>query len=145
MTSAPLAREHLLDTHRDLLEAVLACADVVAGSWDGGETTDRSAVVEPFEHALEHAGVEQRLPAVLVGAVEALGETLPAEPVAAPPYVAITSRGPVLRATLESGRLVVTIRAFDVEREPRALRPRRDERRGRARGRAQNPVSLSRR
>ncbi|WP_336344475.1 hypothetical protein [Halalkalicoccus ordinarius] len=37
---------------------------------------------------------------------------------AAPPYVTVTSRGPVLRATLSSGRLVVRIVLFDVERDP---------------------------
>jgi len=97
---------------------VLACADDVADSWGGDATTDRAAVVEPFERRLDQAGVLDCLPAVLAEAVDALGAELPAEPVAAPPYVAITSVGPVLRATLDSGRLVVTIHAFVIERDP---------------------------
>jgi hypothetical protein len=41
---------------------------------------------------------------------------MPAPPVAAPPYVVVTSEGVVLRATIPDGRLVVTLRVFDVER-----------------------------
>jgi GTPase involved in cell partitioning and DNA repair len=37
--------------------------------------------------------------------------------VAAPPYVAGASRGLVLRATTDGGRLVVTVVAFRVERD----------------------------
>jgi hypothetical protein len=33
-----------------------------------------------------------------------------------PPYLAVTSRGPVLRATLPEGRLVVVVGVFTVER-----------------------------
>ncbi|EMA49888.1 hypothetical protein [Halococcus salifodinae] len=118
-TSAPATvREHLLTTHADLLDAVLACADAVADSWDGATTSDRAAVVDPFKRALDRAGVLNRLAAALAGAVDTLDEELPAQPVAAPPYVAITSVGPVLRATLDSERLVVTIHAFAVERDP---------------------------
>ena len=118
MTRTATVREVVLDRHTDLLEAVLACADAVTETWDDGETTDRAALVGPFERALEQATVHRRLPAVLVTAVEATGGSLSAEPVAAPPYVTVTSRGPVLRATLETERLVLTVRAFDVERDP---------------------------
>ena len=59
-------------------------------------------------------------PAVLRECVAAAGGQLRAEPVAAPPYVVVTSVGPVLRATLDEGRLVVTLRVFAVER-PDAL------------------------
>jgi hypothetical protein len=118
MAETAAVREYVLDTHEELLETVLVCADGVTESWDGEVTTERRAVVEPFERALDSSGILDRLPAVLVGAVRALGEELPAEPVPAPPYVAITSLGPVLRATLDAGRLVITIYAFDIERGP---------------------------
>ena len=111
-------REYVLDAHEDLLETVLACADSVAASWDGEAMTERRAVVDSFERALDSSGVTDRLPTVLVGAVDAIGEDIPAEPVPAPPYVAITSVGPVLRATLSTTRLVLTIRAFEIERDP---------------------------
>ena len=122
MTSRPsdeaAAREYVLDTHEDLLETVLGWADSVAASWDGEAMTERGAVVDPFERALDSSGVTDRLPTVLVGAVAAIGEDIPADPVPAPPYVAITSIGPVLRATLSTTRLVLTIRAFEIERDP---------------------------
>jgi len=117
-SASATVRAHLLDVHADLLDTVLACADDIADSWDGDARTDRAAVVEPFECGLDQAGVLDRLPVVLVGAVDALDAELTAKPVAAPPYVAITSVGPVLRATLGSGRLVVTIHAFGIERDP---------------------------
>lgn len=117
-TDETAVREYVLDTHEELLETVLARADEVAESWDCEATTDRRAVVNPFEHALDSRGVTDRFPTVLVGVVETLGEELPAEPVPAPPYVAITSVGPVLRATLSTTRLVITIRVFDIERDP---------------------------
>jgi hypothetical protein len=118
VTETAAVREYVLDTHEELLEAILACADGVAKSWDSGATTERRAVVVPFERTLGSSEVMDQLPTLLVGAVHALGEELSAEPVPAPPYVAITSLGPVLRATLDSGRLVITIYAFDIERDP---------------------------
>ena len=118
MSRESVVCESLLENHEELLTATLACADGVAESWDGDATTDRKRVVEPFERALGGAGIVARLPALLVDAVDALGEDLPAEPVAAPPYLVVTTVGPVLRATLSSARLVVTIRAFAIERDP---------------------------
>src|SRR5699024_8097660 len=75
-------------------------------------------VVEPFESALADRDVTGRLPTLLADAVAALGEELSAQPVAAPPYLTITSVGPVLRATLADTRLVMTIRVFAIERDP---------------------------
>jgi hypothetical protein len=118
VTRESVVREYVLETHGMLLETIFACADGVANSWDGEATTDRQHVVEPFERALHRRNVIDRLPAVLAGAVDALGENLPAKPVAAPPYLTVTSIGPVLRATLSSVRLVITIRVFAVGRDP---------------------------
>ena len=118
MSRESVVCEYVLHSHGELLETVIACADGVAASWDGDATVDRKRVVEPFERALDERGVTDRLPALLVGAVDALGEEFPAEPVAAPPYLVVTTVGPVLRATLSSARLVVTIRAFAIERDP---------------------------
>lgn len=113
---ATRAEEHVLDAHAGTVESVLRCADAVAADWDGPATTDRDAVAGPLRRELESAGAWARLPAVLAGAVEAAGFSLPATPVADPPYVAVTSRGPVLRATVSAGRLVVLLQAFGVER-----------------------------
>ncbi|SEO73620.1 hypothetical protein SAMN04487948_104455 [Halogranum amylolyticum] len=110
-------RSYLLSEHENLLATAVDCADAVAAGWDGESTTDRDAVAGPLTATLRRAGVLERLPAVLAGAVDAAGYRLRAEPVAAPPYVVVTSTGPVLRATLADGRLVVSLRLFAVERE----------------------------
>jgi len=115
VTDADRVRARLLSEHAELLETTVTCADAVAATWDGGYATDRTAVVPPLARRLSEAGVTARLPAVLSDAVSVLGESLPAPPVAAPPYVTVTSVGPVLRATLSESRLVLTIRVFSVE------------------------------
>lgn len=126
---ATRAREHLLDAHATVVEDVLAAADAVAEAgvhrddrWftlaDGRRATaDRDAVVPPLRTALERSGALERLATVLVDAVAAAGYDLPAQPVAAPPYVAVTSTGPVLRGTVADGRLVVSIDCFEVVRD----------------------------
>ncbi|MFC4549806.1 MULTISPECIES: hypothetical protein [Halorussus] len=113
---AALAREHVLDAHAETVEAVLNCADAVAAEWDGDAATSRRDVAPPLRDALTAAGVLARLPDVLAGVVEAAGFSLPATPVAGPPYVAVTSEGPLLRATVSAGRLVVAFEVFAVER-----------------------------
>lgn len=115
---ATAAQRRVASAHADTLATVRECAEATAATWDGERTADRAAVVRPFEAALERSGALDRLPAVLSTAVAATGRELQADPVPAPPYVAITSVGPVLRATLPDGRLVVTLRTFAVEREP---------------------------
>lgn len=110
-------RERLLASHGETLTATIERADAVAAATDG-PATRREQIVAPLRAELDRAGLLERYPAMLVDAAEVLGETLPATPVAAPPYVTVTSRGPVLRATLPSGRLVVQIVLFDVERDP---------------------------
>lgn len=115
---ASLARRYVLESHEETVETVLRCADAVAEEWDGDWTADRSAVADPLREELEAEGAWARLPDVLAGATRAAGYSLSASPVADPPYVAATSRGPMLRATAPAGRLVVLIRAFEVTREP---------------------------
>lgn len=110
-------RDRLLAAHAGPLAATIEYADAVAASWDG-PATRREQVVEPLRAVLERAGLLERYPPMLVDAAEVLCSTLPASPVAAPPYVTVTSRGPVLRATLSEDRLVVRIDVFAVERDP---------------------------
>ncbi|MFC5365860.1 hypothetical protein [Salinirubrum litoreum] len=117
MSDTELVRDYLHRDHADLLATVEQCADAVAAGWGGETTSDRSAVVPPLEAALRRSGVTDRLPAVLAGAVSAIGGQLQARPVAGPPYVVVTSVGPVLRATLADRRLVVTFGVFTVRRE----------------------------
>ncbi|WP_435332808.1 hypothetical protein [Haloarchaeobius sp. TZWWS8] len=114
-TGTVAARKHLQRTHADLFDAVWDCADAVAESWDD-EPSQREAVVVPFTALLRKRDLLTRLPAVLADAVDAAGYELAAEPVAAPPYVVVTSTGPVCRATVSEGRLVVSLNCFDIDR-----------------------------
>lgn len=128
------ARDHLLVDRREVVEATIECADAVAASWSEGGTTgegttsegttDREAVVGPFRTLLSETGLLDAYPSVLAECVAAAGGRLRAAPVAAPPYVAVTSVGPVLRATLASRRLVVTLAVFGVERDGENGHPR---------------------
>jgi hypothetical protein len=110
------AREHLLTDRREVVEGTLECAARIAAVWPGAGTTDREQVVEPLRAVLSEAGLLGAYPSVLAECVAASGGELRAEPVAAPPYVVVTGVGPVLRATLDAGRFVVTLAVFDVER-----------------------------
>lgn len=109
-------RRFLLSTHGDTITETLRCADAVSEAWEDETVTDRAQVVKPLYALLTQRGVLDRYPAMLAGAVEAGGERMQAPPVAAPPYVIVTSTGPVLRATLPTGRLVIRIEAFTVAR-----------------------------
>ncbi|MFD1566500.1 hypothetical protein ACFSAU_03260, partial [Halolamina litorea] len=70
---------------------------------------------------LDDRDVLRSLPRVLAAAVEAAGDRLPARPVPAPPYVVLTSTGPVLRGTVDGGRYVIRIDCFDVVRDPAGI------------------------
>jgi hypothetical protein len=118
------AREHLLTDRRAVVEETVERAGRVASSWPGEGATDRELVVEPFRAVLSEAGLLAAYPSVLAECVAAAGGELRAEPVPAPPYVTVTSVGPVLRATLDGGRLVVTLAVFDVWRDAGDGRPR---------------------
>ncbi|WP_435347363.1 hypothetical protein [Haloarchaeobius sp. HRN-SO-5] len=109
------ARRYVLDEHGALVDGVAECADRVAAAWEG-PPTERAGVVEPFSAVLADAGLLERLPDVLAGAVDAAGYDLRASPVAAPPYVTVTSTGPVCRATVADERLVLRFDHFRVER-----------------------------
>jgi hypothetical protein len=123
---AVAARDHLLASHADTVAAVLAAAEAVAADWrrlDDGRpaTPDSDALVRSLRAELDERSVLETLPSVLVSAVDAAGYTLPATPVPAPPYVVVTSTGPVLRGTVADGRLVVGIDCFEVVRGPPGL------------------------
>lgn len=111
-------RRRILADHGGTVRAVLAAADAVAETWDDDSAIDRSAVSGPLERELDRRDLGGPLVALLEAAVGAAGGTLAADPVAAPPYLAVTGRGPLLRATLEGGRLLVAIAAFEVRRDP---------------------------
>lgn len=111
-------RDQLLTTHSGMLERTIDCADAVAESL-GGPATRREEIVSPLKATLDRTGVLGTYPAMLASAVDSLDQSLPAPPVAAPPYVTITGTGPVLRASLPAGRLVIRLAVFALERDPK--------------------------
>lgn len=120
-------RTYLLSGHRGTLAAVVESADAVAAAWDGPSTADRDAVAPALADELDRRGVRGRFPDLIAGAADAAGLTLEAPPVAAPPYAVVSSTGPVLRATVPGGRLVIAVRVFGVERgRPVRYRRRND-------------------
>lgn len=113
---ARAARRRVLSDHRTTVAAVLRAADDVADEWDREFATDREDVVGPLARKLSADGTDAALVDVLPDAVAAAGYSLRADPVPAPPYLAVTGRGPILRGTVADGRVVLELRTFDVER-----------------------------
>ncbi|PSQ45290.1 hypothetical protein BRD15_12060 [Halobacteriales archaeon SW_6_65_15] len=107
--SAARAREFVLDAHRETVETVLRCADAVAAEWDEPAAAEGEATAE--------GGATADADRLVTTDRRAAGYSLSASPVADPPYVAATSRGPMLRATVPDGRLVVLLCVFEVERD----------------------------
>lgn len=108
-------RDRLLDRHRGTLEDALSCADAVAAGWDGPTTADRTEVVGPYHATLERAGLLRSLVAALSDSVAAAGGDLAARPVPDVPFLAVAGHGVVLRGSMEAGRVVVTLGAFEVD------------------------------
>jgi hypothetical protein len=121
---ARAAAAYLRTERADLVQTVGECADRVAGTWPGDAATDSGAVRAPLREELDAAGALDRFPEALSGAAEAAGRELLAEPVAAPPYVVVTSRGPLLRAGFDTERLLLGVAVFTVDRAPRRYRRR---------------------
>lgn len=119
-----LVRRRLVAEHAELLTAAGRCADAVAADWPPGGVRERERVVPPLRTALAAAEVTERLPELLLAAVDVLGAGLAADPVPGPPYVVIASTGPVLRGTLADGadRLVIELGLFEVEGTPPTYR-----------------------
>ncbi|MFC6769214.1 hypothetical protein [Natrinema soli] len=117
------ARRRIQTDHASIIAGIDTCADAVADPWDTSRTTDSHAVADGLRRLLEETGILEALPSVLADVVEAAGYDLQARPVAGPPYVVVTSRGPVLRATIDPGRLVIRFDAFEVVRDSDPDRP----------------------
>ena len=108
------ARERVLAEHRDILEATVDAADAVAA--DPGTLAEGATLRCRFRDRLAERDLLARYPAVLRTAVAAAGGNLAADPVPAPPYVVVTSTGPLLRGSTATGRLLVAVRTFSVRR-----------------------------
>lgn len=109
-------RAHVLRAHEDTIRAVITAADAVTDRLEAANVTNGSGVRAELERELIRRELMESLVAVLVDAIAAAGIELSAQPVPGPPYVTVTSLGPVLRATGSRGRLVITLRVFAVDR-----------------------------
>lgn len=109
-------REHVLECHADTIRAVIAAADTVADRVEEPTGPNGAGVSAELERELTRRELVGPLVAVLVDAIGAAGIETAAQPVPGPPYVTVTSLGPVLRATGSRGRLVITLRVFAVDR-----------------------------
>jgi hypothetical protein len=122
--------DRILTTHRRTVDEILDVAEAVVET-TGERTSTAETIVEPLRARLEERSLVERLRDVLVTGVAATDERLQAAPIAGPPYVVVTSRGPLCRGTLTDGRrLVVELQLFAVERRPRTysyLAPTPDE------------------
>jgi hypothetical protein len=110
MPSVADVTEHVLAGHRETVAAVLAAADEAATTLE--EPAGRAPLVAAMDDRLDD-GVRADLVALLRDAVDAADRELQAEPVPAPPYLVVTARGPLVRATLPDSRLVVLVGAFE--------------------------------
>lgn len=110
---AHAVRQHVLDGHRDTVAAVLESAAEAANGLE--EPATRAEATAALSAAIDD-DLRSALVDLLRGAVDATGRDLLAEPVPASPYLVVTARGPLLRATLGDCRLVVLLRAFRNDR-----------------------------
>lgn len=116
-------RERVLAEHRDTVAAVVEAGTSVAARVETWPVTDPDRLRGPLARELESRGLLDPLLGVLDTAVGTLDTSLRGDPVAAPPYLVVTSRGPLCRGTLADGRrLVVELSLFAVERRPRRYR-----------------------
>ncbi|MFB6104805.1 MAG: hypothetical protein ABEJ57_06980 [Halobacteriaceae archaeon] len=102
-------------THESVLAAVDRRGTEVTREWPADGLGDGRRAATDLDTAFRAEGILERLPPVLETAAATLGTAPVADPVAAPPYVVVTSRGPVLRATLPRWRVVLTLAVVTIE------------------------------
>jgi hypothetical protein len=114
------ARQQILSEHSETVTAVIETAERVATAIDDWPVFDPKQIRLPLERLLEDRGLLEPLLGVLQTSASALDAEIRGQPVASPPYLAVTSTGVVCRATLSDGRrLVVELMLFEVETRPR--------------------------
>jgi len=116
-------RTRLLESHRETLQSVIDAGRSVATAWPTDDVRESGAVTEPLEHLLRERGLAADLLEILRTGTAAIDENVQGRPIPAPPYLAVTSRGPICRGTLSDGRrLVVRLDLFAVRRTPTRYR-----------------------
>ncbi len=112
------ARAALIADHQGTIEAVLDAANDIANA--NGPFTEPKLLRRVLTEQLQAHELLEPLLAMLSTAAEAVGQGIEGAPIPAPPYLSVTSRGPVCRGTLSDGcRLVIELLVFAVESQPR--------------------------
>lgn len=107
----------VLARKRETIAAVVRAGGAAAAEKTTG---DPQAHREALKRAVESRALAPRLLDLLETAADCRGTSIAGEPVPAPPYLAITSRGPLCRGTLATGgRLIVRIELFAISSPPR--------------------------
>jgi len=115
-------RDRLLESHRDLLTDTVAVGHSIAEA-SAGPVTDGAAVRLLLERTLEQHGLLTALLQLLDTGATVIGQTIQGQPVPAPPYLTVTSTGPLCRGTLQDGRrLLIHIDLFAVDSGPTQYR-----------------------
>lgn len=116
-------RSRVLETHRETLRSLIDAGRGVATAWPGRAVTEAAAVRDPLADALDEQGLgEPLLDALRVG-VAALDERPQGRLLPAPPYLVVTSRGPLCRTTMSNDRrLVLLVELFEVDRAASSYR-----------------------
>jgi hypothetical protein len=115
-------RDRILKRHPSILRSIVDVAGAVASDWEAESIDDRSAAVDALEQELENRDVLQRIPGMIHDLASAVGLSLAAPPVAAPPYVTVTGAGVVIRITCSTLRIVITVQLFCIGRNPTQYR-----------------------
>lgn len=110
------------ERHDETLEILADRADTVIERWEGPSTTEPTMITDGLRDAIQETGLESDLVGLLETAVGVTDRALAADPVPAPPYLSVTSRGPVLRGPVADGRVVVHIELFRVTEAGRYVR-----------------------
>lgn len=113
----------LVETYSQTITAVIDAGADVTAALATHPTDDAEAIRRPLDSLLRQRELLGQVLSMLDTGASAVGEQLQGAPVPAPPYLAVTSRGPVCRGTLSDGRrLVLELRLFAVESRPRQYR-----------------------
>lgn len=116
-------RRRLLAAHAETISDVVDTGAAVATAIEEWPVTDGDTIRVPLDRLLRDRGLQTPLLATLDTGADAVGEAIRGAPVTAPPYLVVTSRGPLCRATLADGRrLVIEFELFEVDTQPRRYR-----------------------
>jgi len=112
-------RRQLLNYHAKTVRSVIDAGETVANAWPGNTASESNSVTEPLDHILKMRGLKQKLVSFLRSGVAAGEMSTDANLVPAPPYIVVTSRGPICRVTLDNDtRLVISLELFGIRRNP---------------------------